>query len=506
MKKRSLRPLFLWYLYIMESVRKLVREVLSEILDRTDVYTSFMAAKKHLDKNNLYLHFTNVYKLGINPQKTHADPHAVYFYPAKWILNEDNWKMFQYAVTMDYFFLAQVDTSNFLHIPSITKQKADRIMKDVGLYDMWEKYGKDFDSNPPRKFWEFLDMLNVEPGKRNNEDHNSLPHIKWNAFFKETGYDGFIDDKGIVNDGEPHQIGVFNQSTIKVLESGENKDIKSEYMKFYKDVIKEFNIDVREQGYIHNGKEYRIYGLVDGSAIDIRIQPDEYMAHVFYSDDAGNVYKIQSERAFESQPGRRSVMSTIKSAIENAENPVVNLDRIRYMKNAARTIFKHVNDYNFKSFKYGKKPMIYRIDNDKYGQADFTGGLHYDEEGQLIVDFTFLVNSDILIGEPLEIFSRIVDENPDGGEKQWYAELEKLGIDSSTFEYKNKDDIESPIFRVKKAVKDPEGALTSIQADFEDWIASYNWPPPNKDAKLKSQRMAPEQKVRMWFYDNINKG
>ena len=166
----------------MDGIRKIVREVLTEILDKTDSYTSFLSYKKHAKIPNLYLHYSNVYKLGINPKKSHKDPHAIYFYPAKWVSNEDNWAMFQYGVINNYFFLCQVDTSNFLNISTLTSAKADSLMKNAGLYDIWEKYGPDFDKKPARRFWEFLDMLNVEPSKRNNENHRELPQITWNKF------------------------------------------------------------------------------------------------------------------------------------------------------------------------------------------------------------------------------------------------------------------------------------------------------------------------------------
>jgi hypothetical protein len=508
LEKESSGSFFYAYLLTMEEVRKIVREILSEILDKTDVYTSFLAAKKHLDKPNMYLHFTNVYKLGINPKKSHADPHAIYFYPVRWILDESNWHTFQYAVTMDYFFLCQVDTKNFLKIDSLTWPKVEFLMNKAGLYDYWQKFMGDFSQKSAgRNFWEFLDMMNVAPSERDNEDHRKLPQVTWNAFWKTTGYDGFTDTKGVVNSDEPHQIGVFNRSKIKIIESGPNKDAKGEYMKFYQELIDTFKIDVKEQGYIENGKVYRIYGLVNGKALDIRIYPEEYGAVIYYSDDQGNLYKAQTEYTFDAAQGRSAIISKVSSAIESAGSGAVDIERLHVMSDAANKIFDNVSGYEFKSFRTsfgsGIKPMQYSKRDDKNTNLYmFNGGLNY-EEGELIVDFTFSVSKQVLFKDPLDIFGSIVDANPGAGEKVWYSELRKYGINPENFEYENTEEIEEPVFRFRSKVTNPEETLKSIQNEFEKWILKYKWPPGNPNAKAAFMRRGTDEKVRAWFYKNI---
>jgi hypothetical protein len=495
----------------MERVRKMVRGILKEIMDKTNVYTSFLAAKKHLGKPNMYLHFTNVYKLGINPKKSHADPHAVYFYPVDWILDEYNWHTFQYAVTMDYFFLAQVDTKNFLRIDTLDWNKVEYLMDQAGLLQYWHRYRSDFDKkNAARNFWEFLDMMNVSPKDRDNPDHHNIPQVKWNAFWKTTGYDGFTDKKGVVNSDEPSQIGVFNPRRIKIVESGPNEDVRSEYMQFYNEVIEQHGIDVKQQGYIENGKAYRIYGLVDGKALDIRIYPEEYGGIVYYSDADGNLYKAQTEGTFDAAQGRNAMHSAIKSAINKAESGVVNIERINTLKNAADVIFNKVSPYEFKSFRtsssIGIKPLEYFKRDDRNTNYNmFLGGLKF-EGGQLVVEFTFSVAKQVLLKDPLEIYADIIDANPDAGDEVWHEELKKYGINPDTFNYENTDDVEEPVFRYKMKVEDPEGALTKIQTDFEQWLSKYNWPPGNPSAKVSWKRQSTASKVKGWFYQSINKG
>jgi len=492
----------------MEGIRKLVREVLTEIVKMTNRYAAFVAAKKHAGTPGLYLHFSNVYKLGINPKKSHADPHAIYFYPAEWIANEDNWSSFQYAVTMEYFFLCQVDTSNFLNISTLNGTKANSLMKNAGLYDLWSKYGSDFDKKPARRFWEFLDMLNVSPSKRDNESHRELPHVTWNTFWKTTRYDGFMDTQGIVNTGEPSQIGVFNQSTINIIESGENNQVSSSYNDFYKEVIDTYNIDVKKQGYINNGKEYRIYGTSQGKGIDIRVLPEDKQVYVYYSDDKGRVYKDMSEMSFEDDRAYDSSMYTIKRSIGAAQSPDVNFEAIGRIKKDANIIFNNVKDWEFKS--YGgssKSPMVYdKVSDRSYRDSMFRGTIKQDEEGRLILDIDFSLDKKMVTGDPLDVFMKVVDENPKAGDEFYEKELKKYGIQyKPEIKYIEEREIEAPHFQKSFYIESPEGVVKQVQAEFEKFIAAQDWAPPKK-SKLKSVSMPYGERARRMFYEYINIG
>ncbi len=452
----------------MEEIRKIVRGILSEIMDRTDSYTPFLAAKKYAKLPNLYIHFTDVYKLGINPRKTHADPHAIYFYPAKWILDEENWSGFQYAVNMKYFFLCQVDTSNFLNLSKLTMPEADRLMENAGISDIWQMYGKNFGTNPGKRFWNFLDMLNVEPSKRDNPKHHQLPYIKWNQFWSTTEYDGFSDTKGIVNEGEKQQIGVLNPRTIKIIESGENKNVKSISMQFYEEIIKKNNINVSYQGYQENGKYYRIYGTSGGRAADIRIYPDDFMGIAYYNDDKGNIYKLQTEMTFDSYRARPSILSMVEKAFEESGSSEVSYEKVDTLKSIANAVFKDVKESGFMSPGgiFNKSPMIYRKDDKNFRDVYFWGGISFDEKGRPILNFKFSVDKSLLLNPNVE---------------------------------------EEPVFEVNMFVNSPEAAYKKVISDFEKWIKSYQWKPANPKAKLAYHRIPVENKIRDWFYEYIKK-
>jgi hypothetical protein len=494
----------------MEKIRKVVREILSEIMSKTDSYSSFLAAKKYVNKPNMYLHFTNVYKLGINPKKTHADPHAIYFYPVKWILDEDKWSMFQYAVTMDYFFLCQVDTSNFLNIPKLTESQADKMMKSAGIYDIWIKYGRDFSSSIPRRFWEFLDMLNVSPSDRDEERHRELPQIRWNEFWSKTGYDGFLDNKGIVNKDEPNQIGVFNRSTIKIVESGKNDVANAVFSDFYSQLISTINMDVKKQGYESNGRYYRIYGLVDGKALDIRVFPKEYGADIYYGDENGNLYKKESESLFEPERAMSSILSAIRASVEQASSSEINLNREAILRNTASDIFKDNKEHEFKSFRsvgssYRLEPLVYNKRHSDSRRYFFNGRLGFNEEGKQVLSINFSVDKDMILGDPSDIFANIVDTDPEGGQEKWYEKLKGYGINPDTFEYYNKDGVVAPEFEISFVVDNPQQALKYLDSKFEEWLSKYNWPPGNPNARLYFQRAGSKEKVTNFFYNNVNK-
>lgn len=220
--------------------------ILENLINQEESYTAFLNLKKYSNQKNIYVHFTDLNKLGINPQKKHHDPYGIYFYPSNFISGEDSSSM-QYGYSMKYYYICQINTKNFLKINSVNLNDIEQFFIKTGLSDVFNKINfGDFGKSNQRydkKLWDVLDMLNVEPSKRNVltsgsntiniNSYKYLPHITWNRFFNKLGYDGIVDNKGVVNDNEPQQLIVFNPKSIKILEHGENKIQKNIYQVFF---------------------------------------------------------------------------------------------------------------------------------------------------------------------------------------------------------------------------------------------------------------------------------
>ena len=174
-----------------------------------------------------FVHFTNIAKLGINPQKRHGDPYGVYFYPARWLIaktDDINWDS-QYAVTNKYYFVCDIKKSpNSVNLGTMTLEDAKAIAERNGWLADFETVladptkinagpmGKKALKLPGGQFYAAMDYL-VNIFKK---------YYSWPRLLR--GVDALIDPgKGIINKAEPAQVIVMNPSLIKIIESGSNE-------------------------------------------------------------------------------------------------------------------------------------------------------------------------------------------------------------------------------------------------------------------------------------------
>ena len=63
-------------------------KIFEDLITPEESYSAFVNLKKYTYQKNVYIHFTNINKLGMNPQKDHHDPYGIYFYPANFVFGE----------------------------------------------------------------------------------------------------------------------------------------------------------------------------------------------------------------------------------------------------------------------------------------------------------------------------------------------------------------------------------------------------------------------------------
>ncbi|MFA5489921.1 MAG: hypothetical protein WC284_11990, partial [Candidimonas sp.] len=174
-----------------------------------DLYTAGQAVKRYPNK---WIHFSNINKIGINPKKSHHDPHGIYFYPCKWLLSEDHSIYGGYGTSMDYYFICDIDTSNCINLGNMTTKKAENIAKQNGWYDSYRKVvdenlfqymrkvpSKNNLRKPGGMFYSVMDFL------VNQNDFSDIPQYTWGQLLK--GIDGLYDPGyGIIASQEPAQL------------------------------------------------------------------------------------------------------------------------------------------------------------------------------------------------------------------------------------------------------------------------------------------------------------
>lgn len=172
--------------------------------------------KRYSDK---WIHFTNgirqngkVFpKIGINPSMPfHSDPPGIYFYPVKFILGDSERvrKGNQYGLDMPFYYIADINMRNGLHLGSMSESQVEKVVSRNNLQDEYEQFDKNLVS-PGKRFWEFVRTM--------------VAHKKTTWLKALKGIDYIHDDSGIIHFNEPEQILVLNPRIIKIIKQGENK-------------------------------------------------------------------------------------------------------------------------------------------------------------------------------------------------------------------------------------------------------------------------------------------
>lgn len=180
-------------------------------------------AGEHILKSpDKWIHFTDVDMLEVNPEKQHKDPEGIYFYQARWLL--DNYRGFQYGMSKPHAYIADIKTkgSNGIDLRRASWEKARAIARSNG----WEAYFNLAAGNPKQ----FLSGNQMDQSNWNKpggvlygaaDGLANVPEIfgldtpiPWSQTMAGLDY---IKDSGagIIASGEPYQLIVLNPSIIK---------------------------------------------------------------------------------------------------------------------------------------------------------------------------------------------------------------------------------------------------------------------------------------------------
>jgi hypothetical protein len=202
--------------------------------------------KKYLDQaeqlpgvplSNLFVSFTQIEKLGINPQSEYSTPIGIYAYPVDYVISKTKknktmdelpftghmpWaNIFRVNPKANIIVLQQVTNATLdLYIDRIKKE----LLTDLGIKDNWFGFGrllrsvKSMSNSPGQILWAITGRLG---------DSKSINGpVGWNEVCRNLGIDGFIDlGDGIIHPNEPTQA-VFFKSTDDVIQMLDRVDNK----------------------------------------------------------------------------------------------------------------------------------------------------------------------------------------------------------------------------------------------------------------------------------------
>lgn len=245
--------------------------------------------KKYLNDPDVYISFTNLNKLGINPHSEFNTPLGIYAYPIKEIAEYEEWERKKeiavpYAGEEPYIWVFKPkDPSKILNLNEVSSKNWDNGIEVLNKY---------FDNSLVKKivearlftmklekisigktFWKIiLDLIRKEYPRTERMKRITL----WNKIFRDIGFDGVVDRKGqgIIHPAEPIQAIFFSKDAIEIKERLLNKSYgkTKEYNRMSEFKIGRFQPEGRNVEYINVVLTYNTKMLDVDNKIMIRIR------------------------------------------------------------------------------------------------------------------------------------------------------------------------------------------------------------------------------------------
>lgn len=157
---------------------------------------------------NLWVHFTQTPKFGVNPKPTHGDPAGIYAFPKKYVLsNQINANHMFVGYPYAYIFKLKPNT-RILNLHTTTNSQADDFIK---RYDANPEksllYSSRDAEKPGGRLWHALQSL-----KGGTYKSHGL-----NKKLRDMNYDAVYDEDGIIHSNEKEQILILTPSVCEIV-------------------------------------------------------------------------------------------------------------------------------------------------------------------------------------------------------------------------------------------------------------------------------------------------
>lgn len=203
--------------------------------------SSYEALKKYKGRKDIYISFTSINKIGINPHNKFGTPTAIYTYPLdavwKMIERDKGVKGLPFAFDRKYIQVLQSSGAGMIQdiSKSYTKSDYNRDMDKLRKLYPYDKkdqaqdnveYSIYFGSKDARdqswggKFWNVTRW--VANNHKNPDQLRKAGTVhKWNGVFRKLGYAGVADRSasGIIHENEPLQAIFFSTKGFKHVET-----------------------------------------------------------------------------------------------------------------------------------------------------------------------------------------------------------------------------------------------------------------------------------------------
>jgi hypothetical protein len=218
-----------------------------------EIYTELDKVIKSNDKvagsnDNLFVSFTGVDKLGINPTSKYNTPLGIYSYPAGYVKSKvgktNSMNHLPFAGDSPYATIFKA-RGNIIDLTDISDREVNEYYKKIAEY--WSKVsGKDWKTSVDQvediindapynakissyeggKLWYVtMKVAGMIARKKPAEKQVAKPDaVSWNTLFRSIGVSGCVDNgAGIIHTSEPHQAVFFDIGAVSVIKRVYNR-------------------------------------------------------------------------------------------------------------------------------------------------------------------------------------------------------------------------------------------------------------------------------------------
>lgn len=213
-----------------QNPKESVMDVLDELIPKAEQLPG-------IDLPNLFVSFTKIPKLGINPGSRYNTPLGIYSYNAKTVLNyvdfaAGDMRALPFAGNQPWANIFSV-SGNIVDLQAIDESQpiqyyerlySGLLQRDVAAWRVDEirdyiatlstnKVGEARVGSPGGILW-YVTWALSNSARMKNTLNSSKPPVIWNKIFRLMGIDGFVDREGIIHPSEPYQAVFFNMKSI----------------------------------------------------------------------------------------------------------------------------------------------------------------------------------------------------------------------------------------------------------------------------------------------------
>jgi hypothetical protein len=178
-------------------------------------YPQLIGRLRKYHGKGLWIHFSDVAKLGINTTPSHRDPTGIYFFPLDHIA--DNFDQYSHWSFRRYFFVCKVNAKNPVNLSTLNEQEADKHLQSLNIPKVPASLGKNEQPLPGRDLWNSIE--HPLENSTDQQNSNGRYNVPFRSQFQKLGIDAIIDNgSSIIHSNEPNQMIVLDPSIIQVVE------------------------------------------------------------------------------------------------------------------------------------------------------------------------------------------------------------------------------------------------------------------------------------------------